>query len=462
MKKYSLTILLFFFEGLIIYGVSLVLGMEIKLIVRYALVLFVILLIFNHYSITSNLIWDEIKSLFKAICSFFTITLFIVEHRTISFSLIANNMTLAILMFVACIVIDRSLRILLRPILSKRTIVIGTGYEANRLGEIAGHNRFALTNVVGYVKYGDKVVDPTLIERMNKWKVDDKKFAFSIFEFKDLDDVIFKENIQQVIIALTNSSKIDVNDIMNRLFDKVEEIKYLPNLDIMMTFDSKIQDFDGMLLISTARGKINPLNRLFKRIIDIVGSIIGIILLIPLTIYVKQKSKKQGDKDSIFFVQERIGCNGKSIKIYKFRTMVPNAEAILEDMMENNPKIKEEYLKNKKLVNDPRITKIGEFLRKSSLDEFPQFINVLKGEMSLVGPRPYLYREKKDMGIYYDAIIQCKPGITGMWQANGRSDVGFAERCKLDDYYFRNWTIWLDMIIIYKTVKSVLYGKGAL
>ena len=172
--------------------------------------------------------------------------------------------------------------------------------------------------------------------------------------------------------------------------------------------------------------------------------------------------QKSGDFDNIMFSQNRIGKNGKMIKIYKFRSMVPNAEKILEDLMKKDPKIKEEYLTNKKLVNDPRITPVGKFLRKTSLDEWPQFINVLKGEMSLIGPRPYLPREKEDMGQYYSSIIKCKPGVTGMWQANGRSDVGFDYRCKLDDYYYHNWSVWLDFTILYKTIKSVVYGKGSL
>ena len=142
--------------------------------------------------------------------------------------------------------------------------------------------------------------------------------------------------------------------------------------------------------------------------------------------------------------------------------MVPHAEEVLEKMMAEDPAIREEYLTNKKLVNDPRITKVGHMLRKTSLDEWPQFVNVLKGEMSFIGPRPYLPREKEDMGKYYDSIIQCKPGVTGMWQANGRSDVSFDYRCKLDDYYYRNWSIWLDFTIMYKTVKAVVYGKGSL
>ena len=199
-----------------------------------------------------------------------------------------------------------------------------------------------------------------------------------------------------------------------------------------------------------------------KRIIDISVSIVGCVLLVPLTIWVSFMNKKNGDSGPIFFRQERIGYRGKPIYIYKYRSMILGAEEVLEELMENNSSIREEYLTHKKLVQDPRITKVGQFLRKTSLDEFPQFINVLKGEMSLVGPRPYLPREKEDMDIYYDSIIKCKPGLTGMWQANGRNDVGFKDRCKLDDYYHRNWTLGLDLIIIYKTIKSVFYGKGAL
>ena len=285
---------------------------------------------------------------------------------------------------------------------------------------------------------------------------------FKIFESVEIEKVLEKEDIEQVIIAIPHVSKEEINQLMLRLYNRVKVIKYVPNVNVTMTFNSKIQDFDGILLISTAQGTLGFVGRLIKRIIDIVAALFGIVLLAPIALYVRHKNRKNGDYDSIIFKQDRIGLNGKPIKIYKFRTMIPNAEQVLEELMEKDPEIKKEYLTNKKLQNDPRITEAGHFLRKSSLDEFPQFINVLKGEMSLVGPRPYLFREKEDMGIYYDSVIHCKPGFTGMWQANGRSDVGFEDRCKLDDYYYKNWTLSLDMIIIYKTVKSVLYGKGAL
>ncbi len=173
------------------------------------------------------------------------------------------------------------------------------------------------------------------------------------------------------------------------------------------------------------------------------------------------KTDNEERKHGLFFTQDRIGKDGKSIKIYKYRSMVTGADKILEEMMAKDEKIREEYEKNKKLKDDPRITKVGEFLRRTSLDEFPQFINVLKGEMSFVGPRPYLPREKKDMGEYYGKIIKSKPGITGMWQTHGRSETDFEERLELDEYYYRNWSLWLDIVIIIKTIKNVIGGKGA-
>ena len=205
------------------------------------------------------------------------------------------------------------------------------------------------------------------------------------------------------------------------------------------------------------------LYRMVKRIIDIIGSLIGIIFLIPATIiiYFARKILKE-DQGPLFYEQLRYGKNGKIFRLYKYRSMCIGADEKLKEYLASNEEARKEFKKTHKLQNDPRITKTGKFLRKTSLDEWPQFINVLLGEMSLIGPRPYLPREKKDMGQYYNSIIKCKPGVTGMWQANGRSDVEFNYRCKLDDYYYHNWSIWLDFTIIYKTIKGVVYGKGSL
>lgn len=198
-----------------------------------------------------------------------------------------------------------------------------------------------------------------------------------------------------------------------------------------------------------------------KRLFDIILGLIGIIILIPTIIIVKIASMCTGDFKSIFFVQERIGLKGKKIKIFKFRSMIPNAEEKLEELMKTDPKIREEYTKNKKLACDPRITKIGNFIRKFSIDELPQLINVFIGNMTLVGPRPYLPREIDDMGDYYKYVIACKPGLTGLWQVSGRSDVSFKHRLKLDKKYTLERNFKYDCKIFFKTFNVVLGSKGA-
>lgn len=198
-----------------------------------------------------------------------------------------------------------------------------------------------------------------------------------------------------------------------------------------------------------------------KRIFDILISIIGLILLIPIALIIKVAYMCTGDFTSIFFVQERIGKNGKLFKFFKFRSMVPNADEILYRTMELDEIVAQEYNKNKKLKEDPRVTKIGKLIRKLSIDEFPQFINIFLGEMSLVGNRPYLPREKQDMGDYYEDIIKTKPGLTGYWQVSGRSNTTFEKRLELEKEYSDNASLKLDIKIFFKTFTVVLFGKGA-
>lgn len=198
-----------------------------------------------------------------------------------------------------------------------------------------------------------------------------------------------------------------------------------------------------------------------KRLFDIICGLLGIILLIPVTIIVKIVSMCNRDFASIFFSQNRIGKNGKEFKLYKFRSMVPNADEILFKTLEMDKSAAEEYKKNKKFKNDPRITKVGRVMRKLSIDELPQLINVLKGDMSMIGNRPYLPREKDDMGEYYNDIIKTKPGLTGYWQVNGRSDTTFNERLKLESFYSNHNSLVLDIKIFFKTFQVVLFGKGA-
>lgn len=198
-----------------------------------------------------------------------------------------------------------------------------------------------------------------------------------------------------------------------------------------------------------------------KRLCDILFGFLGCLFLIPLYICIKIACLITKDPAPIMFKQERIGQNGKPIYIYKFRSMVPNADEVLFKMLEENEEMRREYKRYKKLKNDPRITKVGKFIRATSLDEFPQFLNVLKGDMSLVGPRPYLFREKEDMGEYFDTIVKCKPGVTGYWQVNGRSGTDFIKRLVLDEYYYFHRNLVLDFKIVIKTFVKVFKKDGA-
>ncbi len=197
-----------------------------------------------------------------------------------------------------------------------------------------------------------------------------------------------------------------------------------------------------------------------KRTIDITASAAALLLLSPVFLATTLAIRKDSDGPAMF-TQKRIGKDGKLFEIYKFRTMVPDADKKLFELLEQDEKAREEYKINKKLKNDPRITKVGNFLRKTSIDELPQLINVLKGDMSLVGPRPYLPREIDDMGKYYDTIVESKPGITGLWQVSGRSNTTFEERLEFDMKYNEEKGFMYDMGLLTKTVGTVLKKDGA-
>ena len=194
-----------------------------------------------------------------------------------------------------------------------------------------------------------------------------------------------------------------------------------------------------------------------KRIIDIVLSSIGLIVLLPLFLIISLIIKIDS-KGSIFFVHKRMGKNGKTIGIYKFRTMVENAEDLIKEFTEEQQK---EFKETFKLQHDPRVTRIGKFLRKTSLDELPQILNILKGDLSIIGPRPVIEEELEKYGKNREKFISVKPGLTGYWAANGRSDTTYAERVQMELYYIDNMSLKMDMKIFFKTIIAVIKKEGA-
>lgn len=197
--------------------------------------------------------------------------------------------------------------------------------------------------------------------------------------------------------------------------------------------------------------------RIVKRILSILCSVISIIVLSPLFIIISL-AVKISSKGSVFFIHERIGFQGKKFKLIKFRTMVDNAEDMIASF---NPEQKKEWEENFKLKDDPRITKIGKFLRKTSLDELPQLINILKGDMSFVGPRPIVEDELSWYGDNKEKLLSVKPGLTGWWAVNGRSDIPYPERCDLELYYVDHFSFGLDLKIIIKTFGAIIKKDGA-
>ena len=236
----------------------------------------------------------------------------------------------------------------------------------------------------------------------------------------------------------------------------VETDKKLPVENNIIKFDD-----NNKVLEQKEKKTFNEITYSFlKRTVDITASATALLLLSPVFLVTSLAIRKDSDGPAMF-TQKRIGKDGKLFEIYKFRTMVPDADKKLFELLDKDEKAREEYKVNKKLKNDPRITKVGNFLRKTSIDELPQLINVLKGDMSLVGPRPYLPREKEDMGDYYNTIIESKPGITGLWQVSGRSNTTFEERLHFDEEYNEKKSFTYDMGLLVKTVGSVVKGDGA-
>ena len=231
--------------------------------------------------------------------------------------------------------------------------------------------------------------------------------------------------------------------------------------DILFYENSNIEDLE-IVKSKQKKNSIKKIEKGLKRGIDILGGICGTLILIPLTIGIWIANKLVKDNGPIFYTQTRIGKDGKLFKMYKYRSMVVGADEILKTYLEENEEARKEYKEYKKLKNDPRITKIGKILRKTSLDEFPQFINVLKGDMSLVGPRPYLLREKEEINGFFKYITSCKPGITGLWQTKGRSNTTFTDRLTMDMEYYYNHSLKQDIKLIYKTIRNVVKKEGAI
>lgn len=266
-------------------------------------------------------------------------------------------------------------------------------------------------------------------------------------------------SLQTALILITDLNDIDqLVERYRTIFHRVILVKDkngrygLNNLEAL--------DFSHILGLQVKNNLLDPLPQALKRLIDIVGSFLGLLVLAPLMalvavgIYIDSPGR-------IFYRQMRMGRNGRTFKLLKFRTMHIGAGQILADALVRDPALKMEWDQYQKLKNDPRITRLGKFLRKFSLDELPQLWNIARGEMSLVGPRPILPDQRDLYGNAFESYVQVTPGMTGLWQVSGRNQTTFARRAELDHEYIQSWSFWLDIFILFKTIKVVFWEKNA-
>lgn len=329
------------------------------------------------------------------------------------------------------------------------TWIIGNGNNAYEAYKAITSERNLGLKIVGFVE----VSKPMVTEKYN--------FDVPIIR-ADADWLNDIDKKSQFIVAVETTESEERNMwLRNFMIKGYRYVSVIPTLR-GMPLDSTDMSFifsHEVMIFRVQQNLAKWSSRLSKRLFDIFGALSIIIVLSPLLIYISRKVKKDGGPS--IYGHERIGKGGKPFKCLKFRSMVINSKEVLEHLLNNDAAAKEEWDKTFKLKNDPRITKIGHFLRKTSLDELPQLFNVLKGEMSLVGPRPIITAELERYNDEVDYYLLSKPGMTGLWQVSGRSDVDYETRVYLDAWYVKNWSMWNDIAILFKTVGVVLKKDGA-
>ncbi|MCX7633627.1 MAG: undecaprenyl-phosphate galactose phosphotransferase WbaP [Turneriella sp.] len=284
-----------------------------------------------------------------------------------------------------------------------------------------------------------------------------------IGELRDLEKLLRQKRAECVLLAMPHASREKTSQLAERVYRHVHHVLVIPEMRSGALLNSELYHLfvQQLFLIKLRNSLTGKPARFTKMVFDISLVLLSLPLLLPFFIVIAAVIRITSRGPAIYG-QTRIGKNGRRFKVLKFRTMYRDAESRLQELLAHDPAARAEWQKYHKLRNDPRITPIGRWLRRSSLDELPQLLNVLKGEMSLVGPRPVTeaelrerYRERAD---YYKLV---RPGITGLWQISGRNDVSYEERVNLDTWYVFNWSLYIDMVILYKTIGVVLRQRGA-
>ncbi|MBI5100506.1 MAG: undecaprenyl-phosphate galactose phosphotransferase WbaP [Nitrospirae bacterium] len=398
--------------------------------------------------------WDEVKALLKA--SFFsTVGVF----TLVSIGKLSEEIsrTVIVLMGILALFILPSSRIIFKKVLRKmgllkrRVLILGAGDTGRLILRALRREPHYGYEVMGFLDD-----DPSKIGTF----IEGVKVHRGINGAKNY---LGRCHISDLIIAMPGAGRERLQGIINDLQHKVERTLFVPDMLGIAVLGTGVQHFfhDEVLAFEIENNLSNPINIFIKRCFDICVCLLLVPLLIVPMALIAALIRIDSKGPAIFF-QGRIGRRGKTFRCYKFRTMYEDAEERLGAILEKDAVARDQWEQRWKLSDDPRVTRMGRFLRTTSLDELPQILNVLKGEMSLVGPRPVTQEE---IDIYYkDLAALCfrvLPGITGLWQVSGRSNTGYDYRISLDLWYVKNWNLWLDIVIILKTIRIVLKRDGA-
>ena len=394
--------------------------------------------------------WFELKEILRTLVIFF-----IIELAIIAFSKLYVPRTLWSGTLFWIVVLVPVVRISLKKLLlklnlyQKDAVIIGSGRNAKNVYKALSDESYLGFSFCYFV-----VSDAIPEVGIDKIKVIDAKNK-DIISLLQLDT-----KTVQFILAVDDEILLD-SWLRYLALNKCRSVSVIPNIRGIPLYgtDMSFLFSHEMLLLRVNNNLAKRSSRILKRIMDIVGSLVIIILLSPVLLYLYFSVKKDGG--NAIYGHPRIGRNGKTFNCLKFRSMVVNSKEVLEELLRTDPEARAEWEKDFKLKNDPRITKIGAFIRKTSLDELPQLFNVLKGEMSLVGPRPIVADELERYQDDVEYYLMAKPGMTGLWQVSGRNDVDYNTRVYFDSWYVKNWSLWNDIAILFKTVNVVLKRDGA-
>lgn len=435
---------------------------DVRLLIFLGLMFLVVgwFLALGHYS-QRKPFWDEVKDILKVLLIVATIDVTLVFFGKFEFSRLWLATTWLLSAFLLPLIRTQIKRALIRAGgWTRPTVILGVGKNARDAASALWSEPLLGYDVVAFLSVPSQSAAnncqlPEYVELEDR--------CVPVIALDDKPEAVL-DNLgnPHVVVGLNFRELYENQALLQLLSLRQADLNIVPAMSGLPLFGMEVTHFfrHEVLMLRVRNNLARRGPKIIKRSFDIVASLTLLILLSPVLAFIAWRIKKE-DGGPVILAQERIGRGRQIFRCYKFRSMVQNADQLLAQYLRERPEVAAEYERNFKLKNDPRVTRIGKLIRKTSMDELPQLWNVLIGEMSLVGPRPLLERELPHYGQSIEMYKGVRPGITGLWQISGRSETRFADRIYLDTWYVKNWCLWYDIVVLLKTSQVVLGAKGA-